>query len=187
MMVDMDAPVVQTIVASVVGISKQAISAMVQEGKLPEGGTNGSMIAAYCDRLREMAAGRVGTEAGGLDLVQERAALAREQRIAQELKNRVARAEYAPVGLLSDVLGMASGSVVDRFDQLEGTLRKSCPNIPDDVMSAVMSVVAAARNEWIRSTASLVDSALETMTTDGDEPSQEDLAGLESDEEEPQL
>jgi phage terminase Nu1 subunit (DNA packaging protein) len=166
MIVDMSAPVVQTVVAEVVGVSKQAISAMVQEGKLPECKTMGEMIAAYCERLRDQAAGRLGDEAGGLDLVQERAALAREQRIAQKMKNDVASGEYAPIGLLSDVLGVASSAVVDRFDQLEGTLRKSCPGIDDEVMTVVMRVVASARNEWIRSTVKLVTAAVETMVDD---------------------
>lgn len=169
MMVDMSAPVVQTVVADVVGVSKQAISAMVQEGKLPECKTMGEMIAAYCERLRDQAAGRLGDETGGLDLVQERAALARSQRIAQELKNDVAKGEYAPIGLLADVLGMASSAVVDRFEQLEGALRKSCPDIDDEVMTVVMRVVAGARNEWIRSTAKLVADAVETMVDEDDD------------------
>ncbi len=169
MIVDMSAPVVQTVVAEVVGVSKQAISAMVQEGKLPECQTMGEMIAAYCERLRDQAAGRLGDEAGGLDLVQERAALAREQRIAQKMKNDVASGEYAPIGLLSDVLGVASSAVVDRFDQLEGTLRKSCPDIDDEVMTVVMRVVNSARNEWIRSTVKLVTAAAETMVDDDEE------------------
>jgi hypothetical protein len=49
------------------------------------------MLLAYCARLREMAAGRQ-SDAGGLDLIQERAALAREQRIGHEIKNAVSRA-----------------------------------------------------------------------------------------------
>lgn len=121
------------------------------------------MLLAYCERLRDQAAGRTGSEVGGLDLVQERAALAREQRIAQELKNAVARGEFAPIGLLSDVLGRAASAVVDRFDQLEGSLRKACPDISDDVLMTVLGVVAAARNEWLRSTAKLVDQSIDSV------------------------
>lgn len=169
MMVDMEAPAVQTIVAAVVGVSKQAISAMVQEGKLPEEATNGSLIAAYCERLREIAAGRAGNDVGGLDLVQERAALAREQRIAQELKNQIARGEYAPIGLLADVLGQAGSAVVDRFEQLEGALRKACPDLPDDALATVQTVLAGARNSWISATAKLVADRVSEMVED-DEP-----------------
>ena len=163
MMLDTDAPVVQSAVAAVVGVSKQAISAMVNDGALPPCATNGELLLAYCERLRQKAAGRVGGEVGGLDLVQERAALAREQRIAQALKNSVARGEYAPIGVLADVLGAAAGAVADRFDQIEGALRKARPDIDDDLLMTVLAVVTAARNEWIRATAKLVDDAVDRL------------------------
>ena len=146
-----------------VGISQQAVSGLISEGVLPRDGGLALWLRAYCERLREQAAGRMGSEVGGLDLVQERAALAREQREGQAIKNAVARKEYAPVGLLADVLGMASSAVVDRFDQLEGSLRKACPDLPDEAKATVMTVIAQARNEWIRSTASLVTENLEAM------------------------
>lgn len=134
----------------------------------------------YIRRLREQAAGRAGSEDGGLDLVQERAALAREQREGQAIKNAVARKEFAPVGLLADVLGMAASAVVDRFDQLEGALRKACPDLPDDAKTTVQQVIAAARNEWIRSTERLVTEAIDAMLAAQDEDD-EPLAGLEED------
>lgn len=142
-----------------VGISQQAVSSLVQAGVLVAGRPWGEWLLAYCERLREQAAGRMGAEEG-LDLVQERAALARSQRIAQDLKNAVARGEYAPIGLLTDVLALASSAVVDRFDQLDGALRKACPDLPEQARVAVQSVLATARNEWIKSTAQLVDERL---------------------------
>ena len=160
----------------VVGVSQQAISAMMGEGKLPPDGTLGHLLAAYCQRLRDQAAGRLG-ESMGLDLVQERAALAREQREGQAIKNAVARKEYAPVGLLADVLGQAASAVVGRFDQLEGTLRKACPNLPDEAKTAVLQVIASARNEWIRSPVKLVSESVDAMACaddfDEDEPCSE--------------
>ncbi len=163
MVIDLAAPATQSDVAMVVGVSQQAISALVTEGKLQTAGTLGEVLQAYCQRLRLQAAGRMGDEVGGLDLVQERAALAREQREGQAIKNAVARKEFAPVGLLADVLGMAASAVVDRFDQLEGALRKACPDLPDDAKTTVQSVIAAARNEWIRSTERLVTEAIDAM------------------------
>lgn len=163
MVIDLAAPATQSDVAMVVGVSQQAISALVTEGKLQGDGTLGEVLQAYCQRLRLQAAGRMGDEVGGLDLVQERAALAREQREGQAIKNAVARKEFAPVGLLADVLGMAASAVVDRFDQLEGALRKACPDLPEDAKTTVQSVIAAARNEWIRSTERLVTEAIDAM------------------------
>ena len=180
MVIDLAAPATQSDVAMVVGVSQQAISALVTEGKLQTAGTLGEVLQAYCQRLRAQAAGRMGDEVGGLDLVQERAALAREQREGQAIKNAVARKEFAPVGLLADVLGMAASSVVDRFDQLEGSLRKACPDLPDEAKTTIQQVIASARNEWIRSTERSVFDRIDSMLTDPDE---DDQADAEPDEE----
>jgi len=162
----------QTEFGALVGISQQAVSELVQSGVLPAGAPWRTWLLAYCARLREQAAGRMGGEDGGLDLVQERAALAREQRIAQRLKNDVARGEYAPVGLLTDVLGAAGSAVVDRFDQIDGALRKACPDLPEAARDAVHAVISSARNEWIRATAKLADDRLEQLADEvGDDDS----------------
>ncbi len=163
MVIDTEAKATQAVIGQLVGVSQQAISALVNDGKIPATGTVGAVLVAYCERLREQAAGRMGEEAGGLDLVQERAALARSQRIAQDLKNDIARGEYAPIGLLTDVLATAGAAVVDRFEQLDGALRKACPDLPDEARTTIMTVIASARNEWIRSTAQLVDRSLDEL------------------------
>ena len=171
MVIDLSGTATQTAMADLVGVTLQTISNLMADGKIPSAGTLGDLLHAYCQRLRAQAAGRLG-EAGGLDLVQERAALAREQREGQAIKNAVARREYAPIGLLADVLGMASSAVVDRFDQLENMLSKACPDLPDEAKTAVLQVIASARNEWIRSTGRLVADSIDAMVEsqdDGDE------------------
>lgn len=165
----LDQQVTQAEFAEMVGLSEARVSQLLSEGVMRRGESAHRWLLAYCERLRDQAAGRASGELGGLDLVQERAALAREQRIAQELKNAVSRGEYAPIGLLADVLGMASSAVVARFDQLEGQLRKACPDIDEDVMATVMTVVAGARNEWIRSTAKLVAEQVSAMIDEDEE------------------
>jgi len=155
--------------AEMIGVSEARVSQLVGDGVIVRGDSAHGWLVAYCERLRDQAAGRAGSEVGGLDLVQERAALAREQREGQAIKNAVARKEYAPVGLLADVLGMASSAVVDRFDQLEGALRKACPDLPDEAKTTVQQVIAAARNEWIRSTERLVTDAIDAMLSAQDD------------------
>lgn len=168
---DLKAKATQAEIAEVVGVSQQAISTMMGDGKLPSDGTLGELLQAYCQRLRDQAAGRLGDGVGGLDLVQERAAESRERRIGQAIKNGVARKEFGPVGLLADVLGTASSAVVDRFDHLESMLAKSCPDLPEEAKTAVLTVIADARNEWIKSTARLVDTAVDEMlSADEDDP-----------------
>ena len=166
--VDLSMSLTQAAFGRLVGISQPAVSDFVKVAALGPGVSAGDMLLAYCERLREQAAGRLG-ETMGLDLVQERAALAREQRECQAIKNAVARKEYAPVGLLADVLGQASSAVVDRFDQLEGALRKSCPDLPDEAKTTVQQVIAAARNEWIRSTERLAIEAIAATPAEPDE------------------
>lgn len=159
----LDQQVSQVEFAQMIGVSEARVSQLVGEGIIVRGDTAHEWLVAYCERLRDQAAGRAGSETGGLDLVQERAALARSQRIAQDLKNDIARGEYAPIGLLTDVLATAGAAVVDRFEQLDGALRKACPDLPDEARTTIMTVIASARNEWIRSTAQLVDRSLDDL------------------------
>ena len=156
MLFDLSMPATQAEIAEVVGISQPTISNWFTEGKLPVNGTLGDVILAYCQRLRDQAAGRLGAEVGGLDLVQERAALAREQRLGIEIKNSVLHEEYAPIVLLSEVLATVSQSVVEGFEQLSGQIKKACPDLPDAARDVVTATLASARNEWVRSTESLV-------------------------------
>ena len=156
MVVDLSIEGTQEQLASLVGVSQPTVSLLFSAGKLPPGGTLGELVLAYCYRLREQAAGRMGSELGGLDLVQERAALAREQRLGIEIKNAVLRSAYAPIGLLSEVLATASQSIVERFEQLPGALKKACPELPDAAREQVMVLLAEARNEWVRATFELV-------------------------------
>jgi phage terminase Nu1 subunit (DNA packaging protein) len=148
--------VTQTVFGAAVGVSQQAISELVNKGVLTEGQGADVWLLAYCHRLREQAAGRLGSEIGGLDLAQERAALAREQRLGIEIKNAVLRGEYAAIELLGEVLARASQAVAERFDHLPGRLKKACPDLPGQALEQVLQVIATARNEWVRETSTLV-------------------------------
>ena len=151
---------------ALIGVSQQAVSEMVLEGTLLAGAAADQWLLSYCHRLREQAAGRM--ESGALSLSQERAALAREQRLGIEIKNGVLRGEFASVALLAEVLATASQAVAERFEQLPGTLKKTCPDITEPQLMQIQSVIAATRNEWVRSTSDLVVRKLET--TDDEDP-----------------
>jgi len=151
--VDLSAVMTQAQFGELVGISQQAISDLVRSGHLPEGASAGAWLLAYCGRLRAQAAGR-GSD-GELSLVQERAQLAREQRIAQALKNAVSRREFAPIGVLTAVLATASQSVSTQLEALPGLLHRVAPDMPDEAREAVARTVAAARNGWADATSKL--------------------------------
>lgn len=178
-MTKLDQPCTQAEFGALVGIAQQTVSEMVGEGILQSGAPLGHWLLAYCARLREQAAGRLGSGPDGLDLAQERAALAREQRRGLEIKNGVLRAEYAPVSLLGEVLASASQAVAEGFDHLPGQIRKACPNLPPAATDQVMSVIAGARNKWVKGTVELL--AAKLITTDDDD----DLQVAAGDEEPP--
>jgi phage terminase Nu1 subunit (DNA packaging protein) len=172
----LDAIVSQAEFAQMIGVSEASVSKRVSDGVLTRGESVHAWLIAYCEHLRDQAAGRLG-ETLGLDLVQERAGLARAQREAQELKNAVARGEYAPIGILADVLALASSAIVDRLDQLEGQLRKACPDLPEDARQVVLRLIADSRNEWIRATSQLVNKEVEAMAlADADETATLDIS-----------
>lgn len=149
--------------AAAVGIAPPRVSTLIAEGHLQPDGTAGQWLLAYCARLREQAAGRT------MELSAERAALAREQRIGQALKNAVAQGEYGPVGLLADVLAQASAAVAQRFDALPGELRTACPDLSDQQLEQLGRTLSSARNEWVRSTAALIDRRLADIASEEDD------------------
>ena len=146
--------------ASLMGVTQPAISAMMADRRLPQNGTWLELIRAYVGQLRKTAAGR-GEEVS--ELARQKTLLIKAQTEAQDLKNSVARGEYAPIGILADVLALASSAIVDRLDQLEGQLRKACPDLPEEARMVILRVIADARNEWIRSTSKLVADSLDRM------------------------
>ena len=158
-------PIEQREFAQALHLSEARVSQLVSEGVLLRDGSFGEWLIAYTERLREQASGR------GQELTIERAALARSQRIGQDLKNAVAQREFAPIGLLADVLAAASSAVVDRFDALSGDLARLCPHLDDASRSQVISLIASARNEWVRATATLSTQILDELA----EPEPEDL------------
>lgn len=172
--------ITQSEFGSVVGISQQAVSDLVRAGVLRDGDTAGEWLQSYCRRLREQAAGRLGSGEGGLDLATERAALARAQREGIEIRNAVLRKDYAPVSLLAEVLASASQNVAERFEHLPGLVRKACPDLPPPAIDRVIATIAGARNEWVRETAQLVVASV--MSADDEDSPQLEIA---SDEQSP--
>lgn len=154
--------------AELVGVSQPAISGYVTSGVLKAGDTGHAWLLAYCERLRTEAAGRASPVSDELN--RERTALARSQREAQDLKNAVARGEYASIALLEDVLATASSAIADRLDGIEGLLRRVAPDLPESARDAVLGAIAGARNEWVRATTRLVVEQLEALPDEDGEP-----------------
>jgi phage terminase Nu1 subunit (DNA packaging protein) len=87
--------------ATLLGISAQRLRELTRSGRVPKCGHGRydpfELVPAYVASLREAAAGRSSMDsAGGLDLVQERAALAKAQRERLEREAALAARELVP-------------------------------------------------------------------------------------------
>lgn len=154
---ELEARVSQDEFAAIAGISQPAVSGLLARGVLVRGGTALQWIRAYARHLEEAASQRQGD--GALDLPQERAALAREQRTGIALKNQSLRQEFAPVAQLESILEIVRESVREQFDELPAMIQRLCPELPVEVRSVVMDAIANARGVWLRQTAALKDVA----------------------------
>jgi hypothetical protein len=107
----------QAEVAEHLDLTQPAVAKLLAAGHLPaaEGRGNLDLEAcrvAYIRRLREQAAGRAseGADAEGLDLVAERARLAKEQADAQSMKNARERGELVLAQPYTDaIIGLIEG------------------------------------------------------------------------------
>ena len=88
--------------AAHLGLSVTRVSQLKTAGILPDAPRGKHDLdasrGAYLEHLREVAAGRQSKDGSGLDLVAERALLAREQRKKIERENAVAEGEFLPRG-----------------------------------------------------------------------------------------
>lgn len=173
MRINLSSEIKQADLAALVGISQPAVSQLMTEGKIPANGSLGAVVVAYCDRLREQAAARMGL--GGLDLVQERAALAREQRLSQAMKNARLRSEFAQADVLQSILHLAASSVADQIEQAAVQIDAACPDLPADARAVVDRVLAGAALEWLRSTRELVTRADADLSDEPDFEEAEDV------------
>lgn len=141
---DLASPLTQAQFGDLVGISQQAVSDLVRRTILPDGATGDEWLLAYCDHLREVAAGRGGSNA--MELAAERARLAREQADKLAMQNAVTRGELAPAHLLEQVLARAGARAGRLLETIPGLLRRRLPQLSADDIGAVAVIVAKARN-----------------------------------------
>lgn len=127
-----------------VGITQQAVSDLVRRGVLVEGAPVGTWLTAYCAHLREIAAGRSGT--GDLNLVQERARLAKEQADERELRNAVLRGEYAPLVALEMAAADAGRQIGQILEGIPVQLKRRCPHLTGADLELIQEAIVEARN-----------------------------------------
>ena len=134
----------QAAFGALVGVSQQAVGNLVGRGILDSSMSGQQMLHAYCSHLRETAAGR--SAGGDLDLVAERAMLAREQRVRIAMQNAVTRSELAPVVLIEEVLAKAGGRIGGLFDAIPGAVKRRVPSLSSDEIGNIEKEIAKVRN-----------------------------------------
>lgn len=153
MVTDLGIPVTQAQFGELVGISQQAVSELVRRQILTEGRTAREWLIAYCEHLREVAAGRGGESS--IELAGERARLAREQADKIAMQNAVTRGELAPARVLEEVLGRAGSRAGRILETIPGEIRRRLPQLSSDDLASIARIVAKARN--LAATMSLAD------------------------------
>lgn len=177
-MLNVDEPISYEAFGELIGVTKQAVSAMVNDGRLERGGSCRSWLLSYVGGLRDVASGRQSPEAVALTVANTQ--LAHEKILTQQLKNAEKAKLIAPVAILAEVLADASSAVGSALDGLVPTLVREGYELPNDVQMRLKTLVANARNEWIEQTTQV---ALLDLLSEGDAVNDEsDSASLQSDD-----
>jgi phage terminase Nu1 subunit (DNA packaging protein) len=135
----------QAAFGALVGVSQQAIGNLVGRGVLDTSVPGLQMLHAYCSHLREQAAGRASAS-GELDLVAERAGLAKEQKDRIAMQNAISRKELAPVVLIEEVLSKAGARIAGMFDAIPGAVRRRVPSLSSEEINNIAREIARVRN-----------------------------------------
>jgi len=170
--IDLHQPCTQAEFGELIGVSQPLVSGLVARGILGTGETAAEWLLAYCDALREVAAGRASAD-GSIDLVAERAKLARSQRERVDLQNAETRKELAPAAMIEQVLAKAGARCASILDTIPGELRRRVPGLSSADIQHVRGIVAKARN---LAAAISVDDLLADDDADGDERPARDVA-----------
>jgi phage terminase Nu1 subunit (DNA packaging protein) len=139
--VRMDQPATQAAFGAMVGITQQAVSDLQARGVIAAGQPLGVWLTAYCDHLREMAAGR---DPDG-QLATERTRLAREQADRLAMRNAVDRKDYAPVQLLEEVLASLARQVATQLDAVLPEVRRRFPYLTGEPIRFLEERLVSAR------------------------------------------
>lgn len=146
-------------IADHLGVSQSAVSSLVRSGvfaKRPRGGFDlDECRTSYLRRLREEAAGRAAQgdrEDGDLDIVAERARLAKEQADRLEMDNAVRRQELVEFDEFVAVIGRTFAAIRTRLLAIpaECAVRWSAGQTPAVAEEVIRDVVYQALEELSR-------------------------------------
>lgn len=130
--------------AGLIGVSEAAVSGLVERGVIIRGQSGAQWLRDYCEHLREVAAGRAS--GGDLNLVQERARLAKEQADEKAMKNAITRQEFAPLLALEMATANVGRQIAEILQRLPVLLKRRAPNLSGTDLELIATEIALARN-----------------------------------------
>lgn len=152
---DLHANCTQAEFGELVGVSQQAVSDMVGRKVLAPGQSASQWLQAYCEHLREQAAGR-GADG---ELAFQRSELARVSRERAEIKLALERRDYAPVALIEQVLSQVGRSIAGVLEPIHVNLHRLCPNLTPDDLKLIQREVSKACDLAVAASLDLLDVA----------------------------
>lgn len=135
---DLYKPCTQAEFGELLGISQQAVSAMVNAGTVIPGDTLKGWLQKYTAHLREKAAGRDS------ELSRERALDTAVSRQIKEITLAEKRRESIHVGVIDMVLASVGRAASAKLEQLPGQLRRLCPELTPAAVALMQREIAAA-------------------------------------------
>lgn len=123
-----------------VGIGQPAVSDLLARTIIQPGHTAGQWLLDYTAHLREQAAGR-GAD-GELAGNRAKESFTRNQLL--EMKLRVMRQEYAPVGLIGEVIATVGRTIAGVLEPVHNTLHKMNPNLTPEDLKFVQTELSRA-------------------------------------------
>lgn len=154
-MIDLDNPISQREFSTIIGVSEPAVSGLVKRGVIRTGQSAGEWIFAYCRHLREQAAGR------SLELSEERAGLAREQKLLARIKKQRELGEWAPIENITLALSRVTAQMASIFDSIPIQLKRQFPSLTADQLNVIREELAKARNMLVSvGTEAVTDAAI---------------------------
>jgi phage terminase Nu1 subunit (DNA packaging protein) len=114
-------------------------------------------VGATAALLTLLAPARIDVEPSSDDLLHHRTRLAAAQAEQIEIRNAVARREYAPVALLEEALSQTSRLMARVLERLPGELKRKRPHLTAEDIEIVEATVAELRNIAYRAVLAEVD------------------------------
>ena len=142
---DFSKPNTQRAFAGLIGVSEMTVSDLKRRGVIAEGQALGEWLHKYCAHIREIAAGRAAN--GEIDLVTERAFLAKSQRERIDMQNAVTRQEFGPIDALEQGLSDCMARVASKLETIPGKLKLANDKLTADDLDQVAAVLAEVRND----------------------------------------